>query len=522
MKSILTVLIWLLSISTNVFASPIKEKLLLIPLDDRPPCLQFPVKLGDIVGVEIITPPKELLGNLHEAGNTDALARWIKRQPIEDLDGLILAADMLAYGGLVASRKYGVKVDTALRRLELIKSIKEKHPHLPVLVQSVIMRLAPTADGTNEAYRVKLAKWASTVDPTEKLALERQLPKAVISDYLDARNRNHQVNRQLIEWANEGLIDYLVLSQDDAKPTGLHVAEKEQVLRLAQRSKLKDKVAIQTGTDEVAMLLLSRLVNQQNHLKPRVSVYYSSETMRYEMMPFEDDPLDETVHKMVTSAGGVVVEQGENPELHWYIYTSRYSEEETKRFIEAIVQAVEKGEKVILSDIDPIGDVQGGAATFSEAMIKSGILPKLYGYASWNTAGNTLGTALPQGFLYHAYRSTTEQEKEAIGNPSSQHWFTIHRMVNDYVYNNTVREALKEAFGMEYTNATVLSSDRLEVAENMAFDTINSSLEDIVHYNFQDRFEVKHLKFELPWNRAFEALIDFELIKLPVKKVDHQ
>ncbi|QDH80325.1 DUF4127 family protein [Echinicola soli] len=522
MKSILTFIFLLLAANTNVLGNPVKEKLLLIPLDDRPPCLQFPIKLGEIVNMEIITPPKEILGNLHDAGNTDALASWIKRQPIEDVSGVILVADMLAYGGLVASRKYAINSESALARLKLIKFIKEKNPLIPIFVQSVIMRLAPTADGTNEEHRVKLAKWAATVDPAKKTALERGLPKAVTADYLAARNRNHQVNRQMIEWTSDGLIDYLVLSQDDAKPAGLHVTEKEHLAQQVKSYKLSDKVAIQAGTDEVAMLLLGRFVNRQKHLSPTVKVHYSSEAMRNEVMPFEDEILGETVNKMVKCAGGDLVDQGSSPDLHWYVYTSRYNEEETKSFITTIIQAIKKGQKLIVSDIDPIGNVQGGAKVFSEALIEKGTLSKLYGYASWNTAGNTLGTALPQGFLFHARQTAAAHDKMTSSNSSAHYWFTIHRMVNDYVYNNEVRAALKQAFGPKHTNATILSADKLEMADNIALDIIEPCLERIIRYNFTDQFQAHHLKFELPWKRAFEALIDFDLTKSSGKEMDHQ
>ena len=47
-------------------------KILLIPLDDRPPCLQFPEKMGLIAGAEVIAPPKELLGKFTQAGNPEA------------------------------------------------------------------------------------------------------------------------------------------------------------------------------------------------------------------------------------------------------------------------------------------------------------------------------------------------------------------------------------------------------------------------------------------------------------------
>jgi len=54
----------ILFLAASVFAqnqSKPNAKILLIPLDDRPPCLQFPVRMGAIGDAEIVTPPRETM-----------------------------------------------------------------------------------------------------------------------------------------------------------------------------------------------------------------------------------------------------------------------------------------------------------------------------------------------------------------------------------------------------------------------------------------------------------------------------
>lgn len=498
---------------SNVLELSAKDRVLLIPLDNRPPCLQFPVRMGQIADLEIITPPASMLGNLETAGDTDAIMGWINEQPLKTVDGVIIVADMLAYGGLVASRKYAVSPSKALDRLALVKQFKENYPAVPVFMQSVIMRLAPTADGTNDDYREKLAAWAATQPSPEKEALQQQIPEKAIQDYKAARSRNHLINSTMIDWVKAGYIDFLVLSQDDAKPAGLHVSERESLARKVATSGLKDKIAIQAGTDEVAMLLLSRLVNNKQGLIPVVSIHYSSKKAKNQVMPFEDQVLSETILQMITCAGGTFVEESSPLTLDWFVYTSRNNPKETVRFLRKINQALERGQKVIISDIDPVGNVQGGAKTFTEGLIAQGHLSKLYGYASWNTAGNTLGTALPQGMLYHARQASLSRNEGSNGTYLPQYWFTIHRVINDYVYNNTVRADYKTYFGDGHTNASLLSDEKLAIAKNMALDRLHPSVENIIRCNFAGKVEVHDLNIELPWRRAFEALIDFDLNK---------
>ena len=137
------------------------SKILLIPLDDRPPCLQFPVRMGNIGDAEIVTPPRALLGRFTEFGRSDEIIAWMRSQDLRSFDAAIVSMDMLAFGGLVASR-VGVSGSTeqAMKRIAFIREMKRLAPRLPIYGSSVIMRLAPSADGTNEHYRVNLARWA--------------------------------------------------------------------------------------------------------------------------------------------------------------------------------------------------------------------------------------------------------------------------------------------------------------------------------------------------------------------------
>ena len=49
-----------------------ERRVLLLPLDSRPPCLDFVADLGRIAGVEIIAPPEDILDYYTKPGDTAA------------------------------------------------------------------------------------------------------------------------------------------------------------------------------------------------------------------------------------------------------------------------------------------------------------------------------------------------------------------------------------------------------------------------------------------------------------------
>ena len=84
-------------------ASP-AHKILLLPLDSRPPCRKFVIDAGRIGDTEIITPPAEIQDYYTQPGNTKALRQWVADN-IQGCDGAILSIDQLLYGGLLAARE---------------------------------------------------------------------------------------------------------------------------------------------------------------------------------------------------------------------------------------------------------------------------------------------------------------------------------------------------------------------------------------------------------------------------------
>ena len=522
-------------------------RLLLIPLDDRPPCVQFPIMIGRTGDAEVVTPPREMLGRFTVPGDTEKIAEWVRAQDLRSFDAVIVAVDMVAYGGLVNSRVHRTPLNEALARLDLLRWIRRTAPRLPVYGFNVIMRLAPTGDGRNEAYREKLARWAEISPDAAKDAtlaaevprLEKEIPAAALSDYKAARERNFTVNRSSIEMVKSGVLDYLILSQDDAKPRGVHVADRERLIAEANRLTLQDRVAVQPGADEVAMLLLARALNKKFNYSPRIAAIFSSEEIRNRVAPFEDRPLHRTVSFHIASTGSREVTGDENADLLFYVYASRKEAGNAVKFAERIARDVDSGRRVIVADVDPIGDVQGADPVFTEELRKRKVFERLVGYASWNTAGNTIGTALPHGLVYSLSlallsRSSVRPAPAAIERVGrAQIEFLLHRLIDDYAYHSLIRPEARKLAASNNLNPNGLQGEGEERIENFIRERLRPEV-DRLWRDFANRpFSIgpkqqsvatllptalNNFRLDLPWGRTFEAEITFDVVAVLAAK----
>ena len=531
MKIKITCLLVLFSVffTAQMFAqntSPLPTKILLIPLDDRPPCLQFPVRMGLIGDAQIVAPPVELLGKFIEPGKSDRIIEWIKQQDLKSFDAAVISVDMLAYGGLVAMRVHDTNDQTALKRLAFIKEMRKLAPQLKIYGSSVIMRLAPTGTGANENYRANLAQWAEiSVDPQQKAetaALEAKIPAEALANYKAARVRDLKINRATVDLVKNKTIDYLILSQDDAKPKGVHVADRKNLIALTKKLKLTGKIAVQPGADEVSMLLLARSLSDKYDFHPTIKAFYSSADAANTVMPFEDRPLKETVSFHIKAVGGRETTDEKKADVLFDVYASRFEKKSADRFVAEIKDQIARNKQVIVADIDPKGDVQGGDVTFTKSLADKDLLSKINSYAAWNTAGNTIGTTLPQGVIFALAKAKLMKSDAAETRIlTAENWFTFHRVLDDYYFHNIVRAKAKNYIKENNWNAFRLSDEATVKVENYSLNLLKDSFTELSKDYFGANSpnvdgnltceKPSNLTFDLPWNRTFEADINFDL-----------
>ncbi len=538
------------------------HRIILVPLDDRPVNLRMPRLLAEMVGYELVTPPRELLGHFKTAGDPEAIGAWVLGQVVEPVDCAVLSLDMLAYGGLVASRGANVRTALAQERLNILSAIRARAPHLTIYAFNVIMRLSITARSDETARYWELVRRYSELSgvvaeggdaqaAAELRQLEQQIPAAVLGEYLAVRGRNHQINQRAIEEVAAGNLDMLVLCQEDAAQFGLHQGEQQRLRQLADKLKVADRVLMFPGADEVAAMLLVRFIHAHMLKSTAVKIMYPPGEDGRHIAEFEDRPFAESVAAHMQAVGVHPAGEDEEPDLvlainppagcrrqEADIQARRPLLEQFARRIKEI--STERG--VVICDA---AFPNGAEDAFSEALIEAGIeLPRLLSYAAWNTASNALGSALAHGTL----RLIALQDKGAFDlaqlltgispmrylellnsliNAEKAHvQLLFTRFVDDWLYQTQVRPQVTEHVVKLLRTSIFDLQESTRAAEQMVGDMLTQAAADLWIEQFLGHqcveigppghrsgvllAELEQTHVTLPWQRLFEVDLEFE------------
>ncbi len=516
--------------------------LVLVPIDERPAAGQFAQMLAAVADHKVTLPPSELLGRFTQPGDPAKLADWLKAQDYTKTDALIVSLDMLAYGGLSASRTNATQVAETRARLEFFRWFKQKNPRVPVYVFSTIMRVAPTASAKPRDLHDKLARWAELEDQVpktgeQKLAdeltlLKRELEPQVIQDYLATRRRNLQINLAALDLYREGQIDNLIFLQDDARQYGLHRQDQAKLRERLEQLKLIDRVPIYNGTDQGSLALTSRAILDKYESKVRVAVVYSSEKSKQVIAPFEDQPLQFIVESQLRAAGGLLVNDEEVADYTLFVNTLETTQAEFNQFAGRLLAELKAGRHVALADMRfPAPRRRGADERLIEIFKREKVFDLFEGYAARNTAGNTLGTAIAQANLRVFYRKKLNDLIErATRTQAAQLEFLLQRFAGDYLYHNivlpTLNERLREAPKDDTATYNLTPEKNAEISREVA-----EQLRPLIEQFFADYFQgrsytlayqrgrdrvlklngLKDLSISLPRAETVEAVIEFKL-----------
>lgn len=517
--------------------------LVLVPIDDRPAVGQFAQMVGGIADHKVTMPPREILGRFTEAGNTARIEQWLRAQNYSKVDALIVSVDMLAYGGLVASRRHGVPLEEARKRLEFFRWFKQKYPRVPVYAFSTIMRVAPTASAETRGVHDKLARWAELKDRVAKTQdanlaaelrqLEGQLAPNVIEDYLAARRRNLQLNLSMLDLVRAGTVNELILLQDDARQFGLHRQDQEALRERLRALGLESRVPVYNGADEGAISLVSRAILDKFAHKLRVAVLYSSEKSRSVIAPYEDHPLQFTVESQIRAAGGIPVGEYDQADYTLFVNAPETTAEEFDLFTRKLIKEAKQVKHVALADLlFPAPHHSGADERLIAALKRENLLDDLVGYAAWNTAGNTLGTAIPHANMRVFFRTKLNDSFERASRAYAAHLeFLLHRYIGDYLYHDVVRpeinQRLREEAKRDDSITWELPPEKYELVNREVAEKLRAQALRFFDENFRGRTytvafynnvkrtitlaDVKALNIYLPWARTFECVVELKL-----------
>lgn len=503
-------------LQTTAHAQNAKPPIVLVPLDDRPVTLQLPVMLGQIAGEPVTAPPNSLLGRYLEFGKPDAIAVWLNAKAPKNASSYVLSSDMLAYGGLVASRVPGTTYADAYFRLREFSLLRSAHPNAWIGAFATVMRLAPTGvpaigDAANffAAYPVwtYLQRYANLHDPLtadeEATAehLRALMGQPVLDAYLQTRARNYGVDRLLIDDARTKSLDRLVLGQDDAGPVGLHVREIRALQELLASDPNGEQISIEPGADELGMALVANALAKSAQWKPRIAVRYSTPSGANYQDPLEFAPISTTIESLIALCGGI--HDDNNPDLVLDVHVPRTGVLDDA-FLASMAGDLQARRPVALADLS-YEESYATQGAFAQRVLQSGIASQLDAYSAWNTDANTVGTALAEAIAAGAGRR--------MGTYDSlwHRTFTFMRFVDDVDFHVDVRPELNRWLDAQgVTDHTYLLPDVAKATEDRNRALLWREAETTLAQLYP-ALHIAAMRVTLPWNRTFETALDVRL-----------
>ncbi|MBV8281282.1 MAG: DUF4127 family protein, partial [Candidatus Eremiobacteraeota bacterium] len=381
--------------------APSSVRIAFVPMDDRPATEQFPQATAAICGAQLVVPPHELLGHFTEAGDTGALGRWLADLDTTSLSALVVSADMLAYGGLVASRTAATPLEDARERVQELARFHDAHPALPIYVFGTIMRLTPTETPKSEAYLEPLAAYARAAgavlpgaDQIAELARVRaQIPDAAFWDYIGARARDVETDESLITLAEQGSLRWLAITQDDAGyPDGLQIDDQRRLGAAIEQLGVRDRVLMSAGADEMGMIAVTRAIEDATGWHPRVRVVYSGPRAPSITDPLKDVPVGRTIENLARALAA----QGDadKPDFSLYVLAPSTPPDNRGAFFRLLTTQLAADAPIAVADLTFIDDDLSEERLAFETLRARGVATRPLAFASWNTTANSAGTAL--------------------------------------------------------------------------------------------------------------------------------
>ena len=314
--------------------------------------IQYTVDTAKAAGMTVLTPPQNLISGKTYKGQADQIWNWVE-QNAGRADVMVLSTDTLIYGGLVDSRKHNLPLSTLENRLKRIEALKANHKNIRIYGFGTVMRSPRASGGGTEpsyyadygptifqiaALQDKLDAGTLTQAETQKLmSLQASVPVEYLQDWFSRRQKNMQVNKDLIDEARNGVFAYFALGHDDTSQLSQSALE-GRYLNQYSKGIPRTQYGSFPGADQLGLLLMARSRTDESAEKPTFSVIYPLGGAGKTLPGYEDQTVD-------------------------------------------------------------IAYNNGSDNTLLGALYKRDLLYKIGAYNGWNTASNTVGYAIAQGLL---------------------------------------------------------------------------------------------------------------------------
>ncbi|MER5621766.1 DUF4127 family protein [Streptosporangium sp. NPDC002544] len=478
----------------------------LLPLDDRPVNTGHVAGLAGTAGTRLRLPPAGLLPARGVPADMDGTARWLE-DAAGDSDAVVVSVNQLAHGGFVASRRTTEPLARTLARLDVLRRIRAGRPELPVHAFVTLMRTRKS-DGagaepeywdrhgrrffalSEELYRAEHGR------PDAAAHARAEIPEPFVADFFTRRMRLHAMQLACVELVAEGVVDTLSILVEDSTVESVSTSEREWLEAWIGRLGLGDRISCLPGADEAGAVLTTRAALEHAGLRPRVAVACLDPDALGRIAAYEDVAVRDTITDQVAAIGAVLVEDAAQADLVLAVHPPGLPprdwcsgpDQPERPGDDAVCLAgrardlLDAGRPVAVADV---ADANGADPALVMALRDAGLLRRLAGYAAWNTAGNTIGSALAQG----CSRLLAADDRQL-----AEHARTLtHRLLDDWGYQTSARRGVLAA-------GTAVRPDLVE-------RELGDLLADLGPP--ADKFRIVPGSVCFPWDRPFE--ISFEL-----------
>lgn len=509
------------------------EKILFIPVDDRPITFNQTVDVLTQAGCEMILPPKNYFDRFGNSESPEKLLTWLEKN-VPSADAAVISADAILYGGLIPSRKHEFSADVLNSRLERLKALRQKNPHLKIYVLCSLMRTPHEGTAGSVEEPDYYAQYGADIFTATSLAykneivgltsgelqdmnhLFRNIPVEIFNDWYERRQKNLDATKKILDLTNDGTISYLIIGRDDHWPFSQTQRESQELNSYAEKNNLtKTNFQMMSGIDEFGLLLLTRAVDDLRGNSPKVYVDYNIGTGAQTLPAYSDETVGVAINNELSIAGGKIVTNPQAADFILLINTDpegntyhshnalpnqrnknfdynapRYG---TKYFVDMVERYVNEGYSVCVADIT---FANGADNAMMNLLKERDLLFKLQAYAGWNTANNSLGFVIGTGILT---RYMTQEAKEKL---------LTMRYLDDWAYQANVRTTVGDWIFYEFPNGAKFYSGFGE--KNITIENkITELMREFAAKNLPPYEFLRDFKVSCAWNRMFEVEIDF-------------
>ena len=509
-----------------------KNKIIYIPLDDRPVSAEYVVNTMNAYGEKLLLPPAELLATRDHAGNPDKLMKWFLKNAKES-NIAVISTDSLIYGGLVASRTHQYKVDKLLANVRTLRDdVKKINPELKVYAYSTIMRtpsrsMEPFEPYYYEQYGSYIFRFTQlvdkkdmargvldTADSIEKKNMQELIPTEHFNDWFTRRYKNMMVHNFLLEAYARGAFHYYTIGKDDSAPlsqTHLEARKIQQYKEYLQNTQKSNKFTsewsnsldnfrVLPGVDQVGMVLLARAMSEQKDVKPKIYVEYADKVGSETISIYSDQPIYSSVVSQIEALGGELAVTPDTADFTFMVYTpengisresvnsynSYFPNLHSQKFATRLQQLANNSNKIVLADVAFVNGATNGLMSYLD---RNNLLGGLLAYSGWNTVDNSIGYALAQGTL--SLNATLNAREKLLKT----------RLLDDWIYQSNVRfDVINNYVGLERSHQYHLKEQSKTYEE-----IVSQKMHEAVTKTYF--LATTEFNSKLPWKRMFDISI---------------